>query len=203
MADVEGKVSLTCERDSSKTFEKRRRESSPRLMLDFPRVRRAMEVRSPAVPAAASKAIDREGWEQARELLQESMAKAWRRLEMSQGPVVRNGRGEAAKRSPAFLDAELRLNSALAAARQLLARPDTRAEDLLEYLADLEAADQLLSSPDSLSSGAASSHSYQRHGGSSGSNPSSSGQVSARSLSGGARFPEADFRRGIPWDFPQ
>jgi len=62
------------------------------------------------------------------------MAKAWRQLEDF----------SPARCGTAAEDAQLRLNGALAAVRQLLARPDTRTEDLLEYLADLEAATQLL-----------------------------------------------------------
>lgn len=76
----------------------------------------------------------REEWEQARSLLEESVSKAWHRLDCL-GPHA----------SQSSQIAEIRrLDGALAAARQLLARPDTRTEDLLEYLADLETAMQLL-----------------------------------------------------------
>mmetsp|Transcript_66467 Transcript_66467/g.131098 ORF Transcript_66467/g.131098 Transcript_66467/m.131098 type:complete len:416 (-) Transcript_66467:160-1407(-) len=113
------------------------------LLLDFPRVRHVgvatvpprLQVVTPAVVAPSAGAT-REDWEQARLLLEESVDRGWRLL--AQHDTSATTAGEPTHE---------RLSGALAAARQLLARPDARTEDLLEFLADIEACIQLLSAP--------------------------------------------------------
>jgi hypothetical protein len=78
--------------------------------------------------------------EQTRLLLEESVDRGWRLL--AQHDASDTIAGEPTHE---------RLGGALAAARQLLARPDARTEDLLEFLADIEACIQLLSAPLDLS----------------------------------------------------
>jgi len=113
------------------------------LLLDFPRARHAgvatvpprLQVVSPAL-VAPSAVTTREDLEQARLLLQESVDRGWRLLAQHD-----------ASATIACEPTHERLGGALAAARQLLARSDARTEDLLEFLADIEACIQLLSAP--------------------------------------------------------
>jgi len=123
-------------------------ESNGGLLLDFPRLRHAgahagaattpsklHQVVHPAAVAPASVAT-REDWEQARLLLEESVDRGWRLLAQYDASATIGG-------EPTYE----RLGGALAAARQLLARADARTEDLLEFLADIEACTQLLAAP--------------------------------------------------------
>lgn len=110
------------------------------LLLDFPRKRlsgsNVLANSPPCRVAAPPRPEERDEWELAKALLQESVDKAWLHLNSSPVPPPLG-----------HADAEDRLRHTLAAASKLLNRPGTMTQDFLNYLADVEAGLQLLSAP--------------------------------------------------------